>query len=279
LNDTQLPGWLLSRPAAIVVAHPDDEVLGVGTLLPHLENLRAIIHVTDGAPRRGPDAANAGVSTWQEYAALRRREFEAAVAAAGVKNAQLICLEYPDQEASFHLRQLTRRIARIFRQLRLRVVFTHPYEGGHPDHDACAAAVRFACSLLLRRRPPEVLEFASYHSSPYGGVETECFLGWIAPGRRHKTIVCPTAMWTRVLSDVQRRKKLDMLSRYASQQAVLSQFPIRQEPIRMAPDYDFTKPPHPGKLNYENFDWGMDGQRWRRLVRSAISALRVPQTQ
>lgn len=262
-----MPGWLLSRPAAIVVAHPDDEVLGVGTLLPHFKNLRAIIHVTDGAPRRGPDVGNAGASSWQEYAALRRREFEAAAHAAGVENAEFICLNYPDQEASFHLAQLTRGITGIFCRLRVRVVFTHPYEGGHPDHDACAAAVRFACSRLPRGGRPEVFEFASYHALPDGGVETECFLG------------NSSKMWSRVLTDVERRKKRDVLSCYASQQAVLSGFPVCQEPIRMAPDYDFTKPPHRGKLNYENFDWGMTGARWRRLVRRAITAFKFPQTQ
>ena len=259
----QLPGWLLSRPAAIVVAHPDDEVLGVGTLLPNLANLRAIIHVTDGAPRRGPDVTNAGVGSWHEYAALRRRELKAAVDAAGVHCARLICLDYPDQEASFHLAHLARRIARLFRQLRLGVVFSHPYEGGHPDHDACAAAVRFACSLTRGGRWPKVVEFTSYHRSPDGWLETECFLG-----RSSK-------IWRRVLNDAQRQKKRHMVSCYASQQAVLSQFPICQEPIRMAPDYDFTEPPHAGKLYYENFNWGMTGTRWRRLARRAMGALKL----
>jgi N-acetylglucosamine malate deacetylase 2 len=285
LTDTQLPGWLVSQPAAIVVAHPDDEVLGVGTLLPQLKDLRAIIHVTDGAPRRGPDVANAGVSSWQEYAALRRRELEAAMQAAGVHGARLICLECPDQEASFHIVQLARRLARIFRQFHTRIVFTHPYEGGHPDHDACAAAVRLACSLPPRGRVPHILEFTSYHVAPDGGLETERFLRRTAagrgrktighptsPGRRQKTIACAVPMWRRMLNDAQRQKKREMISRYPSQRAVLSQFPICQEPIRMAPDYDFTKPPHRGKLYYENFNWGMTGPRWRRLAERAMCA-------
>ena len=245
------------------MAHPDDEVLGVGTLLPYLRNLRAIVHATDGAPRRGPDASNAGASSWQEYAALRCCEFEAVAKAAGLHSSKLIRLDYPDQEASLHLPQLARQFIRIFHQLRPRVVFTHPYEGGHPDHDACAAAVRFACLLLSRARRPRVLEFASYHISPKGGLGTERFLD--NSGK----------VWSRVLNDVQRRNKRELISCYRSQQAVLSQFPICQEPIRMAPDYDFTRPPHPGKLYYENFDWGVTGMQWRRLARSAMRRLRL----
>jgi N-acetylglucosamine malate deacetylase 2 len=272
LTDTQLPGWLISQPVAIVVAHPDDEVLGLGTLLPHLKNVRAIVHVTDGAPRRGPDVANAGVSSWQEYAALRRRELQAAMQAAGVHGARLICLECPDQEASFRIPQLSRRLARLFRQVHTRVVFTHPYEGGHPDHDACAAAVRLACLLMPCGRVPQILEFTSYHMAPDGALEAERFLTSVAAGKRQRTMVRPPAVWRRVLNDTQRQTKRDLVSCYPSQRAVLSQFPTCQEPIRMAPDYDFTKPPHRGKLYYENFNWGMTAPRWRRLARRAMSA-------
>ena len=34
-------------------------------------------------------------------------------------------------------------------------------------------------------------------------------------------------------------------------------FPIAIERFRPAPDYDFTQPPHEGRLFYENYDWGM----------------------
>jgi hypothetical protein len=108
--------------------------------------------------------------------------------------------------------------------------------------------------------------------APGGGLETERFLASLAPVRTHRRIVRPHATWRRVLNDGQQQKKREMVSCYPSQLAVLSQFPICQEPIRMAPDYDFTKPPHRGKLYYENFNWGMSGPRWRRLARLALSA-------
>ncbi len=262
LADAPLPYRVLSRPVVIVVAHPDDEVLGVGTLLSRFRNLRAIVHVTDGAPRRGSDAANAGAASWQDYAALRRREFEAAMRTAGVTHAHPICLGYPDQEAFLHIDALGKRLVKIFQRFRPATVFTHPYEGGHPDHDACAVAVRLACSVLSRRAPtPEVLEFTSYHVGRHGGFEAERFLD------RHGM------SWPRSLTDTQRHAKQRTLANYMSQQPVLSQFPLQTEPIRIAPAYDFRKPPHRGKLYYENFDWGISGAVWRRKARQAMARL------
>lgn len=257
-----LPERVLSRPLVIIAAHPDDEVLSVGTLLPYFRNLRALVHVTDGAPRRGSDAANAGANSWQEYAALRRNEFQSAMKRAGVLTARLLCLDYPDQEASYNLVMLSRRLAALFQRIRPSVVFTHSYEGGHPDHDACAAAVRFACLLLdSQEKHPQVFEFASYHMAPDGGLESERFL----PGSRR--------IWRHTLTEEERQRKRDLFDTYQSQQRVLSQFPLRAEPIRVAPKYNFCKPPHRGKLYYENFGWGMTGRIWRKLARQAMATL------
>jgi hypothetical protein len=44
---------------------------------------------------------------------------------------------------------------------------------------------------------------------------------------------------------------------------------------RIPPEYDFTVPPHPGKLHYEKFDWGVDGDRWRALASVALERLQI----
>jgi hypothetical protein len=43
--------------------------------------------------------------------------------------------------------------------------------------------------------------------------------------------------------------------------------------FRPAPDYDFSQPPHSGKLYYEHFDWGMSGERWRLFAAGARRTL------
>lgn len=65
---------------AVVGAHPDDETIGAGAQLARLRRL-TLVHVTDGAPRNGRDAAAAGFADPRAYAEARRAELDAALAA------------------------------------------------------------------------------------------------------------------------------------------------------------------------------------------------------
>src|SRR3954466_10614255 len=69
------------RKLLLVVAHPDDDILGAGALLARLPWTR-IVYVTDGAPRDGRDARGHGFAGPEDYAAARRREALAALALA-----------------------------------------------------------------------------------------------------------------------------------------------------------------------------------------------------
>jgi N-acetylglucosamine malate deacetylase 2 len=248
--------WKTAR-SVIVAAHPDDEAIGLGAHLRDLRHLLSIVHLTDGAPRDGVDAGKAGCSHWKEYAALRRREFEQALAAAETKCRRNLCLGCADQEASFRIADLAGALSRLFRQLRPAVVYTHPYEGGHPDHDAAAAAVHAARRLCGDSFT--IMEFASYHAGQ-AGLECERFLQDEAAGD------------PRPLSPEQRERKQKIFQCYASQHRILEQFPLQQEPVRPAPEYDFTRPPHPGTLFYEQF-FGMDSGEWRALAHQAFRQL------
>jgi LmbE family N-acetylglucosaminyl deacetylase len=250
--------------ALLVAAHPDDEVLGAGAQLPRMHGLR-LIHVTDGGPRNLLDARAAGFTTRLGYVAARREELHGALQLAGIDPLRCETLEVVDQEASYSLASLTERLVEIFLNHQAEVVFSHAYEGGHPDHDATAFAVHAACRLIARRgaRSPWIVEFTSYHARG-GSLRTGDFL----PGSEVPTL-------TLSLTEGQRALKARMLGRFTTQARTLQSFGISHERFRVAPLYRLTRLPHAGRLWYENFDWDMDGRRWRRLSGAALGELGI----
>lgn len=246
----------------MVVAHPDDEVIGAGGQLRRFQS-DLVVCVTDGAPADMSDAKAAGIFDRREYAARRRQEFHSALALAGLTEDRACCLGFPDQEASLNLVGLARRLIELLREFRPAAVLTHPYEGGHPDHDATALAVHAASRQIEREveRPSKIIEMTSYHNRA----------GRMAVGEFLPADGCP--IHTVELSQEERALKRMMFDCYRTQQHVLQYFPIGVERFRLAPRYDFTRPPHPGKLFYEQFNWGMTGERFVRLACEMIDAL------
>src|SRR5436190_1784004 len=186
---------LASRSVVIVAAHPDDETISAGGLLPRLRN-PVVVTVTDGAPRNGGDAERAGCLTRDDYARLRRDELLGALDVAGVGGDQIRALNIVDQEAV--------------------------------DHPAMR-------------------------------------VGEFLPRTDHGEPV--------VLPEEARDVKSRMISCFASQLHMLRHFPVDVERYRPAPTYDFTSAPHTGRLFYEHFDWGVTGERWRRLAGEALRTL------
>jgi LmbE family N-acetylglucosaminyl deacetylase len=249
---------------AVVTAHPDDETIGAGGRLRRLREA-LFVCVTDGAPYDLSDAAAAGYATREEYAAARRKELRAVFRLAGVSLQHLHFLGFVDQEASRDMAELARLLTAVLREDRPDAVLTHPYEGGHPDHDATALVTYAACRILERFEGPSpmIFEMASYHAREET-IETGDFL---------PSDGCKIA--TAVLSEEERRFKACLFGCYRTQERVLRDFSIDVERFRTAPSYDFTRPPHAGRLYYENFDRGMTGARWRALARGALAELQV----
>lgn len=252
---------------AIAAAHPDDEVIGAGAELRYLAEL-TLIHVTDGAPRNLLDASREGFRCRDDYARARRRELEAALAMAGCGAARLCELCVPDQEASYQLASIGQRLFEMFAQSGFEAVLTHPYEGGHPDHDATAFAVRAACRLLERAGLPVPVrcEFTSYHNDR-GAMGVGRFLpGESAAEERVVTVS---------LRPEEQQLKQRLLACFPTQRLTLSAFPCDCERFRSAPEYDFTVPPIAGTLYYELFDWGISGVEWRNQATRALDQLRI----
>ena len=148
----------IAEPVALVVAHPDDETLGLGSRL-HLFDRLTLIHLTDGAPADMGDARRAGFATRDAYAAARAAELAAALEVLGARPVRALAYGVLDQAVVEHLPELARRLASDLADQA--AVVTHAYEGGHPDHDACALAVARA-RKALRPDAPAAYEFAGY---------------------------------------------------------------------------------------------------------------------
>jgi N-acetylglucosamine malate deacetylase 2 len=248
----------------LVCAHPDDETIGAGALLGHLPD-PFVVHLTDGAPRERRWWGIPDLPSREAYARLRAGELACALDAAGVPRDRRRVLGFIDQAASLDLLRLVRDVAGLLEELRPGVVLTHPYEGGHPDHDAAAFAVHATCALRERegKEPPVVVvEFTSYHAGQ-GGIEVGCFL----PAEREVV--------TLESSDEDGSRKRRMLECHASQARTLALFSVGLERFRRAPAYDFTRPPHPGTLYHEQHGWGEPGERWRARAAEALDVLGI----
>ncbi|HYE62991.1 MAG TPA: PIG-L family deacetylase [Phycisphaerales bacterium] len=250
----QLP--FIPRSPCLVVAHPDDETLGASTLLPVLGHA-AFVFLTDGSPADGNDAARLGL-TQTAYAACRRAERDAALSLGCCRPPATRELNLRDQTASLHLPALAQTLADHFEKTRCDLVLTHAYEGGHPDHDAAAFSVHAAVRLLTRRAPI-IIEMALYHAAA-GAFTSNSFIH--AAG----------ALTVHLTAGEQARKRR-LLACYNSQAGTLALFSQVQEQFRLAPQHDFTRPPHRGPLHYESQPWGMTGPRFTSLARAALTEL------
>ena len=176
-------------------------------------------------------------------------------------------LDVSDQRACMVLDHLSDFLECLIRETGPEAVLTHPYEGGHPDHDACAFAVHTAVRRIAPETRPIILEAAFYHAGPEG-IETNCFLP--APA--------PMIEVTRRLNAQEKAAKQALLDCFPTQRETLRYFDLSVERYRVAPAYDFTQPPHQGELFYERFPWGMTGSRFRQLaaLASAVEHARCP---
>lgn len=247
----------------LVFAHPDDEVVALGARLGRFRE-SYFAHVTDGAPRNEQDSRAHGFDRLDDYRQARAEELKRALDSAGVPENKSESIGLPDQEASMQLTRLTQEVARLLGRLAPDVIFTHPYEGGHPDHDACAFAVYHAAALERKKDgyAPVIAEGTFYHGGPQGIVA-----GKFLPAAEG------TAETTYRLTHEEQQRKRALLDCFATQRETLRGIPLEYERFRVAPEYDFSKPPHGGPVYYDMHPWGMTSQHFCELARKAKEEL------
>lgn len=169
---------------------------------------------------------------------------------AGLPQDRLLFLGATEQEASQHLVTLTECMLALLKALRPSLLVVPPYGGGHPDWDASAFITHAAVALLVRggRTPPALLEMTgTEYRSP---LEPE-----------QPTVTAPLTGPEYVL-------KQRMLSCYPPRDGEPSRATAMAEAYRLAPHYDFIRPPREGFLLEPAL-------HWRRRAHEALETLKL----
>jgi LmbE family N-acetylglucosaminyl deacetylase len=238
---------LLGR-TLVIVAHADDEAIGCGGLLQRMRE-PMVLFSTDGAPGDGYFWKRYG--SREAYALVRREEARRALAAVGVTRLEFLppqpnpLREYVDQHLFLNIGPALARIRDIVQTHHIEALLAPAYEGGHPDHDTCA----FLSCCISHKLVIPAWEFPLYHRDSNGEIERQRFLA-----REGGEV-----LFDATPAEIERKRR--MLEAYVSQSDVIAQFNPAIERYRPQPAYDFSKPPHPGKLNYEAWGWPISGSQ------------------
>jgi LmbE family N-acetylglucosaminyl deacetylase len=237
----------LSERTLVIVAHPDDEVVGCGIILQRMRN-PIVLFCTDGAPRASDYWAAFGCR--ESYAAVRRRESRSALAHIGIEHMEFLSeaeegAPFIDQDLFLAVPNALPRLLNLIERYRPTALLSHAYEGGHPDHDACCFLAHTAGHQLNL----PVWEFPLYHRTEVGEFRRQQF-PW---PNGNEVLLSP--------SEEELARKQQMMALHQSQRDVLAQFDPALECFRPMAAYDFSAPPHEGTLNYEAWGWPMTGKQ------------------
>jgi LmbE family N-acetylglucosaminyl deacetylase len=227
---------MFGKRILILVAHPDDEVVGSTASISRARAEGATVtalYLTHGCI---PCEA---MWPWQRknydhIIAVRHAEAEAAATFLGV---------LPVSWATRPARALWRELPAVFEEVQAALTQFHPdqiwvpaYEGGNPDHDALNAV-----GFKLKSRM-SVLEFSEYNF--FGG-----------KARYQSFISSDETVRVISLTPAERSLKKAALKIYASETFNLSSIDIGQECYRPLSRYNYEQPPHQDKVWYARFQW------------------------
>lgn len=237
--------WIdeLLEHTLVLVAHQDDECIACGALLQRMQH-PLVVFATNGSPADPYFWSKYG--SRDAYAEVRRREALTAMHIAGVKDVLFLSdlpggERFGDQELFRNLPSAFEKLSEIIQRRMSTAVLTLAYEGGHPDHDSCS----LLGAQLARRFGIPCWEAPLYHRLASGEAVFQQFLARSG----EEWDVKPTAAETQA--------KREMCLSYRSQDEFVSHFDVNNERVRPQAVYDYSRPPHEGKTNYEVWEWAM----------------------
>jgi LmbE family N-acetylglucosaminyl deacetylase len=234
----------LDDRVVVLVAHPDDETLGLSLLLPRLTQ-GLLVHATDARTPGDPSPGALSSARFAELAKALRR--------LGADHLPRASWMLPDGSLIEHVGSAAASLEQAIRDTDILV--THAFEGGHPDHDACALAADLACKRLTAAGLPVPLrlEFPLYAKAKEG----MRLLAFDPEEGAH---------WKFELSPDQRERKRFALQAFHSQQHVIANFSLAAEALRPVANHDFKRVRSPDALLYPQL-----AEAWAAAVLRALA--------
>ena len=159
----------MKKNILVVVAHPDDEILGAGgTLMHHIETGDDVYCLILGEGQMSRDGKSA-----DDVTALRADSI-AVAKMIGFK--QIFFSNFPDNEFdSVSLLKITKEIEKYFLEIKPQIVYTHHEYDLNVDHRLTFQAVLTASRPCTNFYPSEILTFESLSSTEWQNKSHKAF--------------------------------------------------------------------------------------------------------
>ncbi len=147
----------------VFASHPDDEVIGISTIIRRNKlngNRVMVIYITDGTGVDGPSWAREKKIS-EHIARKRYQEGVRGLELLEIKKQNVICLGFPDGGTYRYLKEMSNDVLKIIKHVKPREIYVHCIEGGHTDHDMTSLVIKSVCNKLNFQN---VFEWAEYNS-------------------------------------------------------------------------------------------------------------------
>ena len=159
----------------VFAAHPDDDVLGLGTnLYRHRlngDNIK-VVFVTNGTAGAG-ESWYRSINKSKNRTNLRYREAVLALSEIDISKENIFCLGFPDGGTQRYLETMSKDILMLLKEWNPKQVYVHCIEGGHIDHDITSFVVKSVCKNIGYKN---VFEYAEYNPIQPIGTQNIRFL-------------------------------------------------------------------------------------------------------